>query len=80
LTGSTGVFSATLEIVDSSNLRFPITYSIRHLKIKDALLARKLIQGLIAAKREGVDLSSCEGKDVIECLELLGHAKGEKSK
>ena len=51
LTVNTGIFSATLEIVDSANLRFPITYVIKHLKIPEAKLARRLIQGLISAKR-----------------------------
>jgi len=77
LTVATGLFSATLEIVDSSNLRFPITYTIKHLKIHEATLARRLIQGLIAAKREDIDLSVCEGKDVLACLNILGRAKGE---
>ena len=80
VTVSTGLFTATLEIVDSMNVRFPITYTIRHLKIKKALLARRLIQGLIACKREGVDLSSFDNKEILESLEDLGYAKGENTK
>ena len=80
LTVSTGPFTATLDIVDSSNLRFPITYTIRHLNIKKSLLARRLIQGLIACKREGVDLSTCDNEEVLKSLEELGRARGESSK
>ncbi len=80
VTVATGPFTATLDIIDSTNFRYPITYTVRHLNIRKALLARRLIQGLISCKREGVDLSSCDNKEVLECLEELGHARGENSK
>lgn len=80
ITVNTGPFMASLEIIDSSNVRFPITYSIKHLKINKANLARRLIQGLITAKRSGVDLSSCNEKDLLKTLETLGHARGESVK
>lgn len=76
---STGLFTATLEIVDSMNVRYPVTYTIRHLNIHKALLARRLVQGLIACKREGVDLTSCDNEEILSCLEDLGYAKGENS-
>jgi hypothetical protein len=77
LSVNTGLFSASLEIIDSGNLRYPIIYTVKRLRIHEAKLARRLIQGLISAKREGIDLSTCEGKDVLECLNILGHAQGE---
>ena len=80
VTVNTGPFMASLDIIDSTNIRYPITYRIRNLNIRNALIARSLIQGLIAAKREGVDLSFCENKDVLECLEILGQVKGEANK
>ena len=79
VTASTGLFTATLEIVDSMNLRFPTTYIIRHLNIKKARIARRIIQGLITCKREAIDLSSYEKKDILEYLLDLGYAKGENS-
>lgn len=80
ITVGKGMFTATLEIVDSTNYRFPQTYLIRHLNIKKALMARRLIQGLVAAKRQGVDLSGLSGTDIIGELEELGRARGENSK
>jgi len=74
---STGIISSTMEIIDSSNERFPITYSVKRLRKNDALLARRLIQGLIAAKHAGIDLSICDGEDVLACLNVLGYAQGE---
>jgi len=72
-----GFFTATLEIVDSTNYRFPETYRIKHLNVKKALLARRLIQGLIAAKRQGVSLADLTSEDVLNQLENLGRARGE---
>ncbi len=72
-----GFFTATLEIVDSTNFRFPETYKVKHLEVKKALLARRLIQGLIAAKRQGVDMSELTPEDIVDQLEDLGRARGE---
>lgn len=72
-----GFFTATLDIVDSTNYRFPQTYIVKHLNVNNALMARRLIQGLIAAKRQGVDLSGITGENVADQLEDLGRARGE---
>src|SRR3990167_5798489 len=54
VTLNSGLFFASIEIVDSTNLRFPITYTLNLLNIKAALRARRLIQGLMEAKRNKV--------------------------
>ena len=69
-------FLATLKVIDSSNVRFPMELVIRKLRIKDALLARKLIEGLIVARKEKIDLSKIDMKEVIGELINIGTMRG----
>lgn len=53
-------------------------FSLRYLKKKDASFARKLIQGLIIAKREGVHLEEISGKEIISYGEEIGKGTSQK--
>lgn len=74
---NTNPFFATLEIVDSSNYRFPIIFKVNFLRISEALHARKLIQGLIVARNQKLDLGHVHLKthDLENNLEKIGEAK-----
>ena len=50
---------------------------LNYLRKKDALLARKIIQGLIVAIKEGIDLSDISGEQLIQKLEGLGQVHAE---
>lgn len=50
---------------------------LNYLRKKDALLARKIIQGLIVAIKEGVDLSDISGEQLIQKLEGLGQVHAD---
>lgn len=58
VTVNTNPFFATLHITDSSNLTFP-QFTIHKLKIRDALFAHNLIQGLIKTSRRNVAKKTC---------------------
>lgn len=75
----TGIFFATLTIVDSSNYRFPITESIRFISKENALKARKLIQGLILAKSNNIDLASIPISKVRDKLCTLGECQANNT-
>jgi hypothetical protein len=65
----TGPVFSTLRIVDISfgaNKHF-----IHYLKKKDAFRARELIEGLITASKEGLDLTKLEAGDVISAITKL---------
>lgn len=70
------MFLATLRVVDGRNLRFPLEYVIRKLNIREALEARKLIEGLVVAKRQKIDLSKVDIKKVISQMENIGSIRG----
>jgi hypothetical protein len=71
---STAPFFATLEIIDSGFIENSI--KIPFLKIDDALKARRIIQGLIVAKKQAIDLSGLkDDKDLTTKLEALGESK-----
>ncbi len=76
VTVQTTPFLSTLEIVDSSNVRNPIYIKIDNLKTKDAVRARRIIQGLIAVKQEKADISGLDHRELVKKLEKLGEAKG----
>ena len=67
--------SSSLEIVDSTNQLRPVTYQIGNLKNSDAHRARRLILGLIVAKKESLNLSEFKDLTVLEQkLEQLGNS------
>jgi hypothetical protein len=65
----TGPAFSTLRIVDIS---FGANKHIIHyLKRSEAFKAREIIEGLITANKEGVDLTKLEGEDVINAITKL---------
>lgn len=73
----TGLFLATLNIIDSSNYRFPIEVKVRALTKENAFLARKTIQGLISTKRKNIDLSTLPSSEVKKNIISIGHTQGK---
>jgi hypothetical protein len=70
----TGVFFATISIIDSSNYRFPIIETLRYVKKSDAIRARELIQGLILAKSKNISLSNIPIAQVRKEMCALGQS------
>lgn len=72
-----GPFFASMTIKSKNTKVEPIM--IKYLKKSDAIRARKLIQGIIALKAEGVDLSKIPTTDeIIEKIEKIGATQGMK--
>jgi hypothetical protein len=74
---STGVFFATLNLevagfVTGYNVK---PYPIRYLWKRDAIRARRIILGLIAAEKEKIDLAKVSSKDLIFKIEEIGKTR-----
>ncbi len=69
----TSVFFATLKIIDSSYIENSV--KIEYLKKDDACKARQLIQGLVIAHKEGIEVTGIPPKELILKLEQLGTAR-----
>lgn len=67
-------FSGTLTITDNRYKDTPIV--IKNLKKEAATRGRKIIQGLITATTEGIDLSKFETEELLEKIEELGKING----
>lgn len=76
VTVHTNLLFATLHITDSSNPRFPLKFSITKLRKKEALLARKLIQGLIETTRQNIDLAPEQMPGTTEQISTIGSVEG----
>ncbi len=74
---NTNLLSASIEIIDSTNPRDPIHLQIFNLPKKQAARVRKLIQGLVQAKRSGLDFSKFTPRELDYFMEQLGEASGE---
>ena len=72
---TTSPFFATLQIIDSSYVQNNI--QIPFLKKRDAEEARRIIQGLFVASKEGVDLLRLDATGVKRKLEEIGKAEFE---
>lgn len=68
----TTLFLSSLIIIDSSNYRFPIDITIRYLLTADAFKAREIIQGLIAAHRQHVELDQIPYQEVVDRVSRVG--------
>lgn len=75
VTCDTTPFSCTLNVTDSTSERFPVRLSISWLKHEDALKARRLIHGLMAVKKLGINFAEFETEQLIDGLVKLGEAK-----
>ncbi len=68
----TGLLFSTLKIVDVGFTENSV--DIGYLSTKDAVRARKIIQGLVIAQKNGIDLAKYQLSDLSEQLEILGTA------
>lgn len=66
----TNPFFATLKIIDIGFTDNSI--DVEYLRRKDAIRARKIIQGLVIAHKYGVDLSKIEDENLCNKIEELG--------
>jgi hypothetical protein len=73
----TGLLTGKLIVTDSTNYRIPIDLVLENLKRSDAIKARKLIQGLMQAKRDKIELDTVDLYQLAIDLENLGQVKGE---
>ncbi|MBI3954649.1 hypothetical protein HY333_01255 [Candidatus Collierbacteria bacterium] len=70
----TSLFFATLNIVDQGFVENLIT--IRYLKKDQAIKARRIIQGLVVARKQGIELSALiPTSDLVSKLENIGSAR-----
>lgn len=67
----TSVFFGTLKIVPDGYPAQPIC--VRYLKKSDALRIRRIVQGLMLSKKEGIDMSKIHNDDLCEKVEQIGH-------
>jgi hypothetical protein len=70
----TSVFFATLKIVDQGYTAN--TVDIEYLKRDEALKVRKIIQGLIIAHRQALDLSGINSSNIKDHVDQMGKIKG----
>lgn len=70
----TSIFFATIRIVDQGYVENSV--DIAYLKKADALKVRKIIQGLVIAHRQAVDLSVLTPSNIRDKSEELGQVKG----
>lgn len=69
----TSLFFASLKIIDSSYIENSI--EVEYLKKSDAIMARKIIQGLVIASKEGIDLAKVSPQSLLQDIESLGQAQ-----
>jgi hypothetical protein len=69
---------ATLKIIDRNFIENQVI--VPFLKKENAVKAQRIIQGLIVAEREGVDLSKVLDDSLVEKLETLGTPQTPKEK
>jgi len=69
----TGIIFSTLKLVDVGFTENSI--DIKYLSTKGAIRARRIIQGLVVAHKNGIDVSKYEFSDLSEKLEELGKAE-----
>lgn len=69
-------FFATLKITDKRYMESQ-EFQIRFLKLEEAIQAKRIIQGLIVAKSEGIDITNViNDQELLNKLEKLGQIKG----
>lgn len=73
---TTGFMFAQLRIIDIEFSQ--LTMEIDYLDMNEALKAKRLIQGLLFATKEGVDLTKVHDDDLVGKIEELGRVQGEK--
>ncbi len=68
-----GVFFASLEIVDKFFSAHPLV--IRYLWKKDAIRARRIIQGMIIAQKQNIDIRAIPPNELVRKLETIGESR-----
>ena len=68
----TGPIFATLDIVDQVYVDESSRIKIAYLKKEEALRARRIIQGLIIARNEDIDIAKVHDGDLVRKLEQIG--------
>jgi hypothetical protein len=69
----TSPFFASLKIIDSSYIENSV--QVDHLRKSEASIARRIIQGLVIASKQGLDINGLPPKQLVQKLEQLGHAR-----
>ncbi len=69
----TSLIFASLRIIDSSYIENSI--QVDNLKKNDACMARIIIQGLVVANKEGIDLTKLPKHTLMEDIQSLGKAQ-----
>lgn len=69
----TSLFFASLKIIDSSFIESSI--QVEYLRKDEACKARRIIQGLVTAKKEEIDLNKISPEGLTQAIESLGQAK-----
>jgi hypothetical protein len=69
----TSILFASLRIIDSSYIENSI--QVDNLKKSDAVIARRIIQGLVIANKEGIDLAKIPRSTLFSDIENLGMAQ-----
>lgn len=65
-----GLFFGTLNIVDKGFVEN--TISIKYLWHRDAKKARRIIQGLVVAEKQGIDVCKIDDEHLVDKIEELG--------
>jgi hypothetical protein len=74
----TSLFFASLKIIDSSFIENSVTIS--YLKKHEAIRARDIIQGLVIASKEGIDITKVPEDVLLEKIEIIGKQRGMNTK
>lgn len=53
----------------------PITHRINLLKRNDALRAQRILKGILVARREGIEISTCSPDEIMHVIERFGDSK-----
>lgn len=69
----TSLFFASIRIIDSSYIENSI--EVDYLHKDDACKARRIIEGLVIANKEGIDLAKIPPKTLLADIESLGQAQ-----
>ncbi|MBI4137558.1 hypothetical protein HY469_05855 [Candidatus Roizmanbacteria bacterium] len=67
------IFFAKIKVIEVAFLNQPL--EVEYLKKSDALRARRIIQGLIIAKKEGIDFGKILPSELVKRTEEVGKAR-----
>lgn len=70
------IFFATLKLMNKTMSRN--LFSVPYLKKKEALCARNIIQGLVVADKEGIDITHIQNGELVKKIEEIGKVYTKK--